>query len=414
MLSRPNPALPLPLLITGVSGVAGYNALDYFCRRYPEPGDGHAAARQLAVGRAGDRRLQCRGSRRAGAVVRATPLSCRCSIAPATALKSCQLDPEMAWRINVEGVRNLVDVVEQYDARLVHLSVDLVYSGLGAGGHVETDPTDPVTVYGETMVAAEELILDAAAGRLHLANLAADGDQLQRPCRRDRLDRLAIQERKAGHAVLRRNPHAFLHRLLELAVRNRAGQRPGGLVSRRRAAAAELVPDRADHQSRRRLRSRSAVGMRPRRGRPDASSGGQCFARFEQAGPGARATTRSMPGPTTGALCRPIGGGISSGRPTSRARPSCLPASCIAIPVGACRGWPQCRTRKFGFSSAKRAKIACLGKLRLTLRLDGRYKPCASIGLCRSLLRGSGPIAERADSVAVERSSQSDPQVFPP
>ena len=31
---------------------------------------------------------------------------------------------------------------------------------IGAGGHVETDPTDPVTVYGETMVAAEELILE--------------------------------------------------------------------------------------------------------------------------------------------------------------------------------------------------------------------------------------------------------------
>lgn len=27
--------IPLPLLITGVAGVAGYNAFDYFSQRYP-------------------------------------------------------------------------------------------------------------------------------------------------------------------------------------------------------------------------------------------------------------------------------------------------------------------------------------------------------------------------------------------
>ncbi len=64
----------------------------------------------------------------------------------------------MAWRINVDGVRNLIGLVEQYGARLVHLSIDLVFSGTAEGGHVEDDPTDPVTVYGKTMVAAEKLI----------------------------------------------------------------------------------------------------------------------------------------------------------------------------------------------------------------------------------------------------------------
>ena len=46
--------------------------------------------------------------------------------------------------------------------RLVHLSCDLVFSGDdGRGGYVETDPTDPVTVYGKTMAAGEEAILAA-------------------------------------------------------------------------------------------------------------------------------------------------------------------------------------------------------------------------------------------------------------
>ena len=67
----------------------------------------------------------------------------------------------MAWRINVEGARNLLEVIHDRDVRLVHLSIDLVFSGTNDGGHVERDPTDPVTVYGKTMAAAERLILTA-------------------------------------------------------------------------------------------------------------------------------------------------------------------------------------------------------------------------------------------------------------
>ena len=51
------------------------------------------------------------------------------------------------------------------------MSIDLVYSGKGSGGYVEDDPTDPVTVYGRTMVEAERLLLDErpAAAQLRLS-----------------------------------------------------------------------------------------------------------------------------------------------------------------------------------------------------------------------------------------------------
>jgi dTDP-4-dehydrorhamnose reductase len=42
--------------------------------------------------------------------------------------------------------------------RLVHLSIDLVFSGTRGGGHVETDETDPVTIYGKTMAEAERML----------------------------------------------------------------------------------------------------------------------------------------------------------------------------------------------------------------------------------------------------------------
>src|SRR5262245_56170731 len=68
----------------------------------------------------------------------------------------------MAWRVNVEGVQNLLQALAGRDVRLVHLSVDLVFAGKPGGGYVETDPIDPLTVYGKTLAAAEQLVLDQA------------------------------------------------------------------------------------------------------------------------------------------------------------------------------------------------------------------------------------------------------------
>ena len=47
---------------------------------------------------------------------------------------------------------------KETSVRLVHLSIDLVFSGASTGNYDERDRTDPVTVYGKTMAAAEELV----------------------------------------------------------------------------------------------------------------------------------------------------------------------------------------------------------------------------------------------------------------
>jgi dTDP-4-dehydrorhamnose reductase len=147
------------LLITGVAGVAGYNALGYFQARYPGQVTGIRQRDNWRLDGPGI--VACNAEDREGLAALfaehrfASVLDC----AGNCALKSCELDPAMAWRINVEGVQNLIDQARRFDARFVHLSVDLVFSGTGSGGHIEDDPTDPVTVYGKTMVAAEEVIL---------------------------------------------------------------------------------------------------------------------------------------------------------------------------------------------------------------------------------------------------------------
>jgi dTDP-4-dehydrorhamnose reductase len=149
---------PLPLLLTGIAGVAGYNVLSYLQARYP--------GQVIGIRQRDNWRLTGPGIVECNAEDRQTlenlfdeyRFAAVLDCAGNCALKSCELDPAMAWRINVEGVRDLIEICVARQVRFVHLSVDLVFSGTGEGGHVESDPTDPVTVYGKTMVAAEEMI----------------------------------------------------------------------------------------------------------------------------------------------------------------------------------------------------------------------------------------------------------------
>lgn len=150
---------PLPLLLTGVAGVAGYNAYHYFRARYP--GQVFAVRRPDNWPLKGEGIIPCdvddneRLRRLFDQYQFAAVLNCEGTCK----LKSCELDPAMATRINIHTVQSLLDVLEGTDVRLVHLSIDLVYSGTRNGGHMEDDPTDPVTVYGKTMAQAEEIIL---------------------------------------------------------------------------------------------------------------------------------------------------------------------------------------------------------------------------------------------------------------
>jgi len=155
------PAPPLPLLITGISGVSGYNAWHYFRQRYPGRVLGLRQVNNWRLNEPGVVACDAEDARGLSGLFDEYGFRSVLNCAGNCALKSCELDPPMAWRINYESVRNLLDVIDGRSVRLVHLSIDLVFSGTRGGGHREQDLTDPVTVYGKTMNAAERLVLVA-------------------------------------------------------------------------------------------------------------------------------------------------------------------------------------------------------------------------------------------------------------
>jgi dTDP-4-dehydrorhamnose reductase len=162
MLSASSPlTIPLPLLITGISGVAGYNALPYFQHRYPEQVLGIRPLQTWQLDGPGILAVDTHDRDALFALFDAYGFRSVLNCTGNCALKSCELDPAMAWRTNVVSAVNIAVAAQTYGARLVHLSSDLVFSGGGDGGYVESDAVDPVTVYGRTMVQGEQAVLQA-------------------------------------------------------------------------------------------------------------------------------------------------------------------------------------------------------------------------------------------------------------
>lgn len=68
----------------------------------------------------------------------------------------CQANPALARKINVEATTLLAELAA--DIPFVFFSSDLVFDGR-KGNYVETDPVGPLSVYAETKVAAEQIVL---------------------------------------------------------------------------------------------------------------------------------------------------------------------------------------------------------------------------------------------------------------
>jgi dTDP-4-dehydrorhamnose reductase len=68
---------------------------------------------------------------------------------------ACQADPLLARKLNVEVTQVLAELAA--DVPFVFFSTDLVFDGR-KGGYAEDDAVDPLSVYAETKVAAEEIV----------------------------------------------------------------------------------------------------------------------------------------------------------------------------------------------------------------------------------------------------------------
>jgi dTDP-4-dehydrorhamnose reductase len=78
-----------------------------------------------------------------------------------TNVDTCQSEPELASQLNVSSVKTLVAACEKLNIQLIHLSTDFIFDGAD-GPYDEDALPNPLSYYGETKLAAEELVKQAS------------------------------------------------------------------------------------------------------------------------------------------------------------------------------------------------------------------------------------------------------------
>jgi dTDP-4-dehydrorhamnose reductase len=78
----------------------------------------------------------------------------------------CERERDQALRINAEAPCVFAEICQDKNARLVHFSTDYVFDGEKREPYTESDPANPISVYGESKRAGEKFILQT--GDRHL------------------------------------------------------------------------------------------------------------------------------------------------------------------------------------------------------------------------------------------------------
>ena len=141
------------ILVTGGAGMLGSDLLKRFGRDHEAKGIdlmdmdilNEAGTRDIVAGIRPDWVIHC---------------------AAFTNVDGCENEPEKAFRVNSEGARNVAKACLGAGARMLYVSTDYVYDGSKKEPYVETDPPEPLNIYGESKLKGEQEVLGVAPDAL--------------------------------------------------------------------------------------------------------------------------------------------------------------------------------------------------------------------------------------------------------
>ena len=113
-------------------------------------------------------------------VVRQCRPTCVINTAAMTSVDVCEKERELAASVHVGGTRNLVAACEVTGSRFVHLSTNYVFDGAG-GPYDEDDLPNPLSVYGQTKLESESLVMDTDNGGLVIRTAVFYGLEARKP-----------------------------------------------------------------------------------------------------------------------------------------------------------------------------------------------------------------------------------------
>lgn len=88
-----------------------------------------------------------------------------------------EADPAAAYAVNAVAVQNLAQACRNYGILLVHYSTDYVFDGRKEGLYVETDPPNPLNVYGQSKLEGERFAAETESLTFRVSWVYGPGEQ---------------------------------------------------------------------------------------------------------------------------------------------------------------------------------------------------------------------------------------------
>ena len=82
-----------------------------------------------------------------------------------TAVDKAEEESDKAYEINADGAANIARAAEDCSTRLIHLSTDFVFDGIGTEPYLPEDEPNPSGVYGASKLLGERSVLAETKGR---------------------------------------------------------------------------------------------------------------------------------------------------------------------------------------------------------------------------------------------------------
>ena len=96
-----------------------------------------------------------------------------------TAVDKAEIEPELCNAINANAPGILAELSRDSQALLVHYSTDYVFDGSKTSPYLETDPTNPLGIYGASKLAGEQAIIQVDCPHLILRTTWVYGNRGQ-------------------------------------------------------------------------------------------------------------------------------------------------------------------------------------------------------------------------------------------
>src|SRR6056300_1142596 len=84
-----------------------------------------------------------------------------------TKVDQAEDEPELAFQINRDAPKVMAEKAREYNIPLIHFSTDYVFDGEKKGAYEESDPTNPLGVYGQSKYSGEEAIQEVG-GQIYI------------------------------------------------------------------------------------------------------------------------------------------------------------------------------------------------------------------------------------------------------